>query len=102
LLIESSLDRGYLDKALAIAELRSPAREDGNIARILFKISKVLENDILTNFKAQELLNRAEIAKENLTRRGEGHVVEILDDEGNLGYIEQDEAYDALVSIFYR
>jgi hypothetical protein len=37
-----------------------------------------------------------------LTGRGEGYAVEILDEEGNMDYIEQDEAYDALVSIFYR
>jgi hypothetical protein len=62
----------------------------------------VLENDLLTTYKAQELRNRAEVARKTLTAGGEGHVIEVLDEEGNVDYCEEDEAYDALVPIFFR
>ncbi len=96
-------DRGYLEKALAIAQLRSPSRDDGTIARILFKMAKVLEQDVLAGPQAQQTRNRAEVARRALTASGEGNMVQILDDEGNVDYEEEeDEAYDLLVPIFFR
>lgn len=94
--------KGNLEKALAIAELRSPSRDDGTIARILFKMAQVLENDILTGYEAQQLRTRADVARKNLTGSGEGHVVHVLDEEGNVDFDEEDDAYDALVPIFFR
>lgn len=94
--------KGYLEKALSIAELRSPSRDDGTIARILFKMAKVLENDVLAGPQAQQLRNRADVARRELTALGEGHTVEVLDDDGNVDYDEEDDAYDALVPIFFR
>jgi hypothetical protein len=99
---QTSPDRGYLDKALAIAELRSPARDDGTIARILFKMAQVLENDLLTGYEAQQLRTRADVARKALTGAGEGHVVHVLDEDGNVDFDEEDDAYDALVPIFFR
>ena len=59
---QSHPNKGYLKKALAIAELRSPSRDDGTIARILFKM-------------ARRLRTRADVARKILTRAGEGHVM---------------------------
>lgn len=98
-------NRGNLEKALAIAELRSPSSDDGTIARILFKMAQVRENDILPGYEAQQLRTRADLARKKLTGSGEGHIlhaVHVLDDEGNVDLDEEDDAYDALVPIFFR
>jgi hypothetical protein len=98
------LKRNYLEKALAIAQLRSPQRDDGTIARILFKMAQVLENDLLTGYEAQQLRARAEVARKQLTGQGEGSVVQVhvLDEDGNVDFNEDDDAYNGLVPIFFR
>lgn len=65
-------------------------------------MAKVLENDVLAGPQAQQLRNRADVARRELTALGEGHTVEVLDDDGNVDYDEEDDAYDALVPIFFR
>ena len=92
----------WITKSLAIAELRSPSRDDGTIARILFKLSKVLENDVLAGPQAQQFRNRADVARHALAARGEGNMVQVLDEDGNVDYDEEEYAYDALVPIFFR
>jgi hypothetical protein len=62
----------------------------------------VLENDILTGYSAQQLRTRADVARKNLIGSGEGHVVHVLDKEGNVDFDKEDDAYDALVPIFFR
>jgi hypothetical protein len=65
-------------------------------------MAKVLENDILAGPQAEQLRNRADVARRTLTAGGEGKLVQILDDDGNVDYDEDDDAYDALVPIFFR
>ena len=65
-------------------------------------MAKVLENDILAGPQAEQLRNRADVARRGLTGGGEGNLVQILDDDGNVDYDEDDDAYDALVPIFFR
>lgn len=65
-------------------------------------MAKVLENDILAGPQAEQLRNRADVARRGLTAGGEGKLVQILDDDGNVDYDEDDDAYDALVPIFFR
>jgi len=93
----------WLDKALNIASLRSPARTDGTMARILWKMSKVLESDPYgTNAaEANALLIRAEMARNDLTGKGEGGVI-ALDDEFKEAAADQEAAYDLLVPGFFR
>jgi len=101
-LIKNPPDRNHLEKALAIAEFRSPARDDGTIARILFKMAKVLETDPQNHQRAQEFRARAGVARLTLTGMGEGHILHIIDEDGNVEFDEEDDAFDALVPIFYR
>jgi hypothetical protein len=99
---QESHDRTHLDKALAIAELRNPSRDDGTIARILFKMAEVLENDPLKLQIAQDLRARAGVARLTITGMGDGHILQIIDEEGNMNFDEGDDAFDALVPIFFR
>lgn len=97
-----SLCRIHLDKALAIAELRSPSHNDGTIARILFKKAKVLENDAQRAQAAQDLRAKASVAKLTLTKMGGGHILKIIDEDGIVDLGGEDDAFDALVPIFFR
>lgn len=72
------------------------------IARILYKKAKVLENNILAGFEGTQLRTRAELARANLTRLGQGDIVQVLDENGNVDLEDNDDAYDALVPIFFR
>jgi hypothetical protein len=65
-------------------------------------MAKVLEQDVLAGPQAQQIRNRADVARRALTASGEGNMVQILDDDGNVDYDEDDDAYDALVPIFFR
>ena len=96
-------DRAYLDKARQIAELRSPTRDDGVIARILWKTAVVLESDELGRYSsdADELRKRAEIARETLLASGEGGLIPFVGEDGAERDKEKD-SFDALVPLFYR
>lgn len=99
------IGRGHLDKARQIAELRSPARDDGTIARILWKIACVMEDDPAIGLYAAEaaqLRNRAEIARRTLTGRGEGEVLISIDKDGNADEGDEEAAYDALVPMYFQ
>jgi hypothetical protein len=65
-------------------------------------MAKVLEQDVLSGPEAQKIRNRADVARRSLTASGEGNMVIVLDDDGNVDYDEGDDAYDALVPIFFR
>ena len=89
---------------MAITELRSPDRDDGTMARIMWMKSRVLEGDTFGTYanEATELRNRADIALRKLTTNGEGGIVLSLDDEGNADQNEVEDAYDSLVPGYFR
>lgn len=68
----------------------------------------MLESDILAGNESEELRTRAELARRAVIGRGEGDDptkisdVVVLDDEGNIDIVEEEDAFDALVPIFYR
>lgn len=94
--------RSYLNKAKAIAEMRSPDRDDGTVARIIWMLSKVLREDALTAAQAFNLRERAEATRDILIQQGQSAPTPEFDDEGN--FIEPDEEtlYDNLVPGFFR
>lgn len=100
----SSLCRAYLDKAMAIAQLRSPDRDDGTMARIMWKTSVVLESETYGAYQeeATELRIRAELALKTLSAKGEGGIVFSADDDGNPDRDEMEDAYDSLVPGYFR
>jgi hypothetical protein len=90
---------------MAIAQLRSPDRDDGIMARILWKTSVVLESDTFGSFarEADYLRIRAEVARRTLMGRGEGgDVVIAIDEDGNPDADENEDSYDALVPLYFR
>lgn len=92
--------RAFLDKARAIAELRSPARDDGTVARVLWKIAKVLDEEPLGGVESLAVRTRAEVARSKLVAQGEGTIPIPSDDATE---IETEEAsYDLLVPGYYR
>jgi len=95
--------RQLLDKAKAIAELRSPTRDDGVIARILWKTAVVLESDVYGTYAAEaaELRKRAEVARQDLLNSGEGGLIPFID-EYEAERDEEEDSYDALVPLFFR
>ena len=95
--------RAYLDKSRAIAELRSPTRDDGVIARILWKTSVVMESDTFGIYakEAADLKNRAEEARQLLRAGGEGGEIPFID-EDDADRNEEEDSYDALVPLFFR
>lgn len=95
--------RGHLDKARAIAELRSPTRDDGTKSRIFWMLSRVMAEDPLTAGAAEELRVQAEIARRILVTSGESAIMsDIYDEDGNLDTEDEMQLYDALVPIFFR
>jgi hypothetical protein len=88
----------FLDKARKISELRSPTRDDGPIARILWKTSVVLASDpyISDNAEANHLRYQAEAAKQMLLAAGEGGFIQ------GSGRTEEEDSYDSLVPLFFR
>jgi len=94
----------FLDKAMSIAQLRSSNRDDGTMARILWKTSVVLESDTFGRYQneANEMRIRAEVARRLLTGNGEGGVVIALDEEGNVDVGETEDSFDALVPGYFR
>jgi hypothetical protein len=89
---------------MAIAQLRSPNRDDGTMARIMWKLSKVMEDDTFGTYakQAEELRIRAEVAQKTLAGNGEGGVIIAIDDKGDLDAIEEEDSYDALVPGYFR
>lgn len=73
------------------------------MARILWKMSVVLENDTFGTYhkEANEMRIRAEVAMRALTSSGEGRVV-TLDEDGNADAGETEDLYDSLVPGFFR
>lgn len=96
--------RNYLGKALAIAQLRSPSRDDGTTARILWKISLVLESDIFGTFhkEADDMRIRAEMARRAIVSDGQGYVAVSINEECNADAAEEEDYYDALVPYVFR
>jgi len=96
--------KAYLDKALAIAQLRSPDEVDGTIARILWKKSEVLELHTFGHLQddATDLRMQAESALTKLSGAGQGGLVLTLDEEGMPDKAEIELAYDSLVPAFFR
>jgi hypothetical protein len=83
--------------------LRSPTRDDGPIARILWKTAVVLESDPGNSFaeEAAELRQRAKFAQEVLLAGGEGGLIPFVDQVGSERN-EEEHSYDALVPLFFR
>jgi hypothetical protein len=98
--------RGFLDKARKIAELRSPTRDDGPLARILWKTSEVLAglNDPLGLLaeEAEALRTRALLAQQELVASGEGGQIPFADEDVLYDRTKKEDAYDVLVPLFYR
>jgi hypothetical protein len=104
LLIGTLPHRAYLDKALTIAQLRSPDRDDGTMARIMWKKFQVLESETFGGsiIEANDLRIRSELALKTLTAKGEGAIVFSLVDDGNVDPDEMEDAYDSLVPGCFR
>jgi hypothetical protein len=92
----------YLEKAIKIAELRTPSHDDGSIARICWKTAVVLEVDTFGIYtsEAKEFKTRAEVAKQKLLAAGEGGIIPFVEDDADQD--EEEDSYDALVPLFYR
>lgn len=88
---------------MAIAQLRSPNRDDGTMARIMWKTSVVLESYTFGEFadEATKLRIRADVAMKALSAKGEGGVVS-LDENGNADEGEMEDVYDSLVPGYFR
>jgi hypothetical protein len=97
------LYRSNLKKALTIADLRSPNRVDGPMARILFTQAKVLESDTFGKYQeeAETLRRRAATAQQELLSIGEGGEIPVLN-ENYADHDMEEDSYDALVPLFYR
>jgi hypothetical protein len=101
---------GYLAKARNIAELRSPGRDDGTIARILWKTANVLKNQpggttIKQAQEAEQLLARAYSARSTLSASGEGGEGELYELERRDAMSEmekEEESFDLLVPGYFR
>ena len=77
------LDRSYLEKALTIAELRKPGRDDGTMARILWKTSVVIDDDVVEGGKeAEPMALRADVALREFNGAGEGALMVAIDEDG--------------------
>jgi hypothetical protein len=83
--------------------LRSPSRDDGVIARILWKTAVVLESDTFGTYtkEAGELRTRAEIARRALLGSGEGGVIPYVEDDDSERTQEED-SFDSLVPLYFR
>lgn len=88
---------------MTIGQLRSPERDDGPIARILWKLATVLESDTLGRFveEATAFRTRAEVARTSLLAAGEGGAIAYADEDENERNREED-LYDSVVPLFFR
>lgn len=100
------LYRSNLDKAEAISRLGNPTRDDGPIARILWKRATILESDLSGKHaeEATDLKAKAAEIKQRLMASGEGGMIPHYEDQGNSKDKEnrEEDSYNALVSLFYR
>ncbi len=105
------INSGFLNKARNIAELRSPARDDGTIARILWKIAMVLRNNpdgtsLAHAQEAEQLLARAYNARAALQASGEaGEPRDEYNQDLRYPMSEKDEekiSFELLVPGLYR
>lgn len=89
---------------MAIARLRNPDRDDGTMARIMWKTSQVLESGTFgaSIDEANELRVRAELVLKTMTTNGKGGIVFGVDDDGNPDPEEMENAYDSLVPGYFR
>jgi tetratricopeptide (TPR) repeat protein len=96
--------KAYLDKAMAIAQIRSPGGDDGTMARIMWKLSQVLESEMFGTFlkDAAVLRIRVELTLKSLKAKGEGGVVFGVNEEWSVDQEEMEDAYDALVPGNFR
>lgn len=94
----------YLDKAMTIAQIRSPIRDDGTMARILWKTSLVLERDTLGRYQdeASQKRIRAEVIRTKLNNNGEGALVLAFGEDDYTDQTEEEDTYDALVPGYFR
>lgn len=107
---DTDSNSGYLTKARSAAELRSPARDDGTIARILWKLAMVQKNNhasisVGESNEVDELLARAYNARSQLTAAREGGEGEIFDLDNRAGMTEyevEEESFDMLVPGHFR
>ena len=96
----------FLKKALTIARLRSPGRDDGIVARILWRtalVSKATQaTQATSDAEIASIHKAAEAAFQDPRNYGEGMLILTLDDKGNEDEQELEEAYDKLVPEFFR
>ena len=92
-------------KAKTISELRSPTATDGAIARVLWHMARVIENDKRSGMgtldetmeDAEDLRRQAEMAKQRIRAAGQGR--EVLPTEEERG---EEVGYDVLLPLFFR
>jgi hypothetical protein len=102
-------NKGFLAKVRNIAELRSPARDDGPVARILWKTAMILRNQpagvSLQDMKeSEQLLGRAYNAKSQLLMSGEAGEGEIYDRDARDRMTEmekEEDGFDLLVPGYF-
>lgn len=95
-------------KAKIISELRSPTEIDGAIARALWHMAKVIENDKKTGMGALEqslddarnLKRQAETAKTRIRAAGKGRA--LLPAEEENPERAEEVSYDLLLPLFFR
>lgn len=100
-------NRQFLAKARSIAELRSPSRDDGTVARILWKLAQVLKDDPLGGGAAEAniLLNRAYNAKAALISSGEAGEADTIVTKDQIGRTDlelEEDSFDQLVPGYFR
>ncbi|PVH79053.1 hypothetical protein DL98DRAFT_633450 [Cadophora sp. DSE1049] len=95
-----------LEKSKLIAEMRSPIRNDGTIARLLWKMAVVVESSGAGSHVAQAaiLRSKAEKIKQELVVASEGGAIRsrdgLLISAGE--HCQEESSYDALVPLFFR
>ncbi|KAH7416710.1 hypothetical protein BKA64DRAFT_701492 [Cadophora sp. MPI-SDFR-AT-0126] len=91
------------EKAKAILRLRSPTRDDGPIARLLWKTAVILDTDPDGESKADaaKLRLQARQARQELVANGEGGEVP-YDERDGRDRSKEEDSFAALVPLFYR
>ncbi|PVH73594.1 hypothetical protein DL98DRAFT_594860 [Cadophora sp. DSE1049] len=94
--------QGNEETAKAISRLRSQARDDGPIARILWKRATILESRSAGTNKEEvfALKAKANEIKQRLMASGEGGMIHRGDDDR--AEVDEEDSYDALVPLCYR
>jgi tetratricopeptide (TPR) repeat protein len=91
---------GFIEKAMSIAEVRSPNIIDGTLARITWKKSQIMLEDLNTG---PERRRQAEALKEDMESR-QAHIAEALGIKLKTHEDEEDKerSFDLLVAGYYR